>query len=113
MTPEDELWCDGYQVFDARASARAEAPDIVQQVRILGITEGIPNETLSFGPDFPPGIRAQIERALVAFTETPGWERSIGNEDFYGWAGISAAEDAEYDDLRAIVDLVGISLDNI
>ena len=113
MTPDDELWCGDYRVLDARASARAEAPDIVQQVRILSITEGIPNDTLSFGPDFPPDIRAQVEDALVAFSETPEWEESIGNQDFYGWTGINPAEDAEYDGLRTIVDLVGISLDNI
>lgn len=112
-TLEDELWCNGYRVVDARASARAEAPDIVQQVRILAITQGIPNETLSFGRDFPPGIRAEIEDALVAFAETPAWEKSIGHHDFYGWTGIAPADDAEYDVLRAIVDLVGISLDNL
>jgi phosphonate transport system substrate-binding protein len=113
VTAEDQLWCGDYRVLDARASARAEAPDIVQQVRILSITQGIPNDTLSFGPDFPADIRAQIEDALVAFAETPEWEESIGNQDFYGWTGINPADDAEYDGLRTIVDLVGISLDNI
>ncbi|HSL25025.1 MAG TPA: phosphate/phosphite/phosphonate ABC transporter substrate-binding protein [Acidimicrobiia bacterium] len=108
-----QLWCGDYRVLDARASAREEAPDIVQQVRILQITEGIPNDTLSFGPDFPDDIRTQIEDALLAFAETPEWEESIGNQDFYGWTGISPADDAEYDGLRTIVDLVGISLDNI
>ena len=113
VTADDELWCGDYRVLDARASARAEAPDIVQQVRILSITQGIPNDTLAFGPDFPSDVRAQIEEALVAFSETPEWEESIGNQDFYGWTGINPAEDAEYDGLRTIVDLVGISLDNI
>ena len=113
VTADDELWCGDYRVLDARASARAEAPDIVQKVRILSITQGIPNDTLAFGPDFPSDVRAQIEEALMAFSETPEWEESIGDQDFYGWTGINPAEDAEYDGLRTIVDLVGISLDNI
>ena len=113
VTREDELWCDGYRVLDARASARADAPDIVQQVRILAITRGIPNETLSFGRDFPPDIRSEIEDALVAFAETPEWDKSIGHHDFYGWTGIAPADDEEYDGLRAIVELVGISLNNL
>jgi phosphonate transport system substrate-binding protein len=100
-------------VLDARASARAEAPDIVQQVRILSITQGIPNDTLSFGPEFPADVRTQIEDALTAFAETPEWEESIGNQDFYGWTGISPASDAEYDGLRQIVELVGIDLDSL
>ena len=113
VTAEDELWCGDYRVLDARASARTDAPDIVQQVKILEITQGIPNDTLSFGPDFPAELRAQIEEALLAFAETEAWNDSIGNQDFYGWTGISPAEDGEYDGLRTIVDLVGISLDNI
>ena len=113
VTADDELWCGDYRVLDARASARAEAPDIVQQVKILAITEGIPNDTLSFGPDFPSDIRTQIEDALVAFSETEAWEESIGNQDFYGWTGITPAGDAEYDGLRQIVDLVGIDLDSL
>jgi phosphonate transport system substrate-binding protein len=113
VTADDELWCGDYRVLDARASARDEAPDIVQQVKILSITQGIPNDTLSFGPEFPSDLRTQIEDALVAFSATPEWEESIGNQDFYGWTGINPAEDAEYDGLRTIVDLVGIDLDSL
>jgi phosphonate transport system substrate-binding protein len=113
VTADDQLWCGEYRVLDARASARTDAPDIVQQVKILSITQGIPNDTLSFGPDFPADVRAEIEAALEAFAETDAWGESIGDQDFYGWTGISAATDSEYDGLRTIVDLVGISLDNI
>ncbi|CAN5217893.1 phosphate/phosphite/phosphonate ABC transporter substrate-binding protein [soil metagenome] len=113
VTAEDQLWCGDYRVLDARASAREEAPDIVQQVKILAITQGIPNDTLSFGPDFPADVRAQIEEALTAFAETPEWEESIGNQDFYGWTGIGTATDAEYDGLREIVELVGIDLNSL
>jgi len=97
----------GWRVLDARASARSDAPDIVQEVRILTISPAIPNDTLSFGPDFPADLRAQIEAALVAFAETEAWEASIGDQDFYGWTGIEPATDDEYDNLRKIVDLVG------
>lgn len=113
VTAEDELWCGTYRVLDARASVREEAPDIVQQVKILEISPEIPNDTLSFGPEFPEDLRAQIEEALLAFAETDAWDESIGNQDFYGWTSISPASDAEYDSLRQIVDLVGINLDNI
>ncbi len=110
---------DPLRVLDARASARTDAPDIVQQVRILGITPPIPNDTLSFGPDFPADLRAQIEEALVAFAaecetdENCAWNDSIGNQDFYGWTSINAATDAEYDDLRLGVESAGISLEDL
>lgn len=98
-----------WRVLDARASARKDAPDIIQKVRILTVSDGIPNDTLSFGPDFPADVRAKIADALVAFAGTDAWNESIGNQDFYGWTGIDTATDSEYDDLRRIVDIVGFT----
>jgi phosphonate transport system substrate-binding protein len=119
-TEDDELWCgDSYRVLDARASATTDAPDIIQATRILEISPEIPNDTLSFGPDFPEDLRAQIEQALVDFAaecetdENCAWNDSIGNEDFYGWTGIEPATDEEYDPLRAVVDTAGIELDDL
>lgn len=119
---EGDLYCgpnQEYRVLDARASATTDAPDIVQEVRILAISPEIPNDTLSFGPDFPAELRAQIEEALVAFAaeceddENCAWNDSIGNQDFYGWTGIEPATDAEYDALRAVVETAGIELEDL
>ncbi len=109
--PEEALW----RVLDARASARSDAPDIVQKLKILDISPEIPNDTLSFGPDFPADVRAQIEEALIAFAaecddnDECAWNSSIGSQDFYGWTSIDPATDSEYDSLRAIVDLLGFT----
>lgn len=117
---EDELWCgDDYRVLDARSSATTDAPDIAQATRILEISPEIPNDTLSFGPDFPEDVRAEIEQALVDFAgecetnEDCAWNQSIGHEDFYSWTTIEPATDAEYDPLRAVVDTAGIELDDL
>jgi phosphonate transport system substrate-binding protein len=117
---DPDLYCgDDFRVLDARASTITDAPDIIQQVRILEISPEIPNDTLSFGPDFPEDVRAQIEDALVAFAaecetdENCAWNDSIGNQDFYGWTGIEPATDAEYDSLRAVVEVAGIDLDSL
>jgi phosphonate transport system substrate-binding protein len=119
---EGDLYCgpnQEYRVLDARASAVTDAPDIMQQVRILEISPEIPNDTLSFGPDFPPELRTQIEEALVAFAaecetdENCAWNSSIGDQDFYGWTGIEPATDAEYDTLRAVVETAGIELEDL
>lgn len=102
-----------YRVLDARAGVRTEAPDIMQKTRILLISSGIPNDTLSFGPEFPADVRAQIEEALVAFAGTDAWNESIGNQDFYGWTGIDTATDAEYDVVRKMVEASGYTLEGL
>lgn len=105
-----KLLCDGWRVLDARANIRTEAPDVVQKVRILAVSQAIPNDTLSFGPEFPADVRTQIEDALVAFSKTEAWGTSIGSADFYGWSGIDAATDAEYDLVRQMVEATGYKL---
>jgi phosphonate transport system substrate-binding protein len=102
-----KLLCDGWRVLDARANIRVEAPDVMQKVRILAVSQSIPNDTLSFGPEFPADVRTKIEEALVAFAQTEAWGTSIGSADFYGWSGITPATDAEYDMVRAMVAATG------
>jgi phosphonate transport system substrate-binding protein len=106
-----KLLCDGWRVLDARANIRTEAPDVVQKVRILTISQAVPNDTMSFSPEFPADVRAQIETALVAFSQTEGWNSSIGSSDFYGWTGIESATDAEYDMVRAMVAATGYTIE--
>ena len=108
-----KLMCDGWRVLDARANLRTEAPDVVQKVRIMMISPPIPNDTLSFGPDFPADLRTKVSDALVAFSKTDAWNQSIGSQDFYGWTGINPAKDSEYDFVRKMVEATGLTLEGL
>ncbi|MCB0063113.1 MAG: PhnD/SsuA/transferrin family substrate-binding protein [Caldilineaceae bacterium] len=107
------LMCGDWRVLDARANLREEAPDVIQKVAILTLSPAIPNDTLSFGPDFPEDLRNQIVDALAAFAETDAWNESIGNQDFYGWTGINPATDAEYDVVRQMIESAGLTLEDL
>ena len=114
--PSDDgkkLMCGDVRVLDARANLREEAPDVVQKVRVLAISPDIPNDTLSFSPEFPADVRAKIEAALVEFAKTDAWNESIGNADFYGWTGIDTAKDAEYDVVRKMIELSGMDIEDL
>ena len=114
--PSDDgkkLMCGDWQVLDARSTIRAEALDVVQKVRILMISPSIPNDTLSFGPEFPADVRAKIEAALVEYAKTDTWKTTIGSPDFYNWTGINPATDAEYDIVRQMVEAVGLTLEDL
>ena len=113
LNADGNLVCGNLRVRDARANIREAAPDVVQAERILAISPDIPNDTLSFGPDFPADLRAQIESALVAYAATEGWGESIGSQDFYNWTGLSPATDAEYDFIREMVAAAGFDLEDI
>jgi ABC-type phosphate/phosphonate transport system substrate-binding protein len=68
---------------------------------------------MSFSPEFPEDLRAQIEEALLAFAETDGWGQSIGSEDFYGWSGLEPATDADYDFVRLMVAESGTTIESL
>jgi phosphonate transport system substrate-binding protein len=99
----EHLMVGDIEILDARRNVRTEAPDVLDQVRILRLTSPIPNDTMSFGPDFPEELRQQILDALVDFSGTEAWAQSMGNPDFYGWTGISPIEDATFDIVRDMV----------
>jgi len=113
VNADDRLVCGNYRVRDARANIREGAPDVIQKVRILFISGDIPNDTMSFSPEFPADLRKKIGDALLAFAETEAWGESIGNQDFYDWSGISPATDAEYDVVRAMVAATGLTLEGL
>jgi phosphonate transport system substrate-binding protein len=107
------LFVGDVRILDARANIRSTAPDVVDQVRILRLSAPIPNDTLSFGPDFPAELKAQIMEALYAFAKTDGWKESIGNENFYGWSSIAPITDAAYDPVRLQFQILGLTEEDI
>ncbi len=77
VNADDRLVCGNYRVRDARANIREASPDVIQKVRILMISPAIPNDTLSFGPEFPADVRAQIEAGAGGLRR----DRGVGRLD--------------------------------
>jgi phosphonate transport system substrate-binding protein len=109
IADDGNLYVGDVRVLDARANIRETAPDVVDQVRILRLSEPIPNDTLSFGPDFPEELKTQILDALYAFAETDAWAESIGSTDFYGWSGLAPITDEAYDVTRQQFEILGLT----
>ena len=110
---DGNLYVGDIRILDARANIRDVAPDVVDQVRILRLSSPIPNDTLSFGPDFPEDLKQQIMDALYAFAQTDGWAQSIGNADFYGWSGLAPIADSAYDPVRLQFQILGLTEQDI
>ncbi len=106
------IMCGNFEPRDARRNLREEAPDVMQKLRILAVTPKIPNDTLSFGPEFPEALRQQIMDALFAFAENDpeGFATAMAA---YDWTGIVAAVDEEYDPIRQAVEAAGFTLEDL
>jgi hypothetical protein len=110
---EGQLWCGGYRVLDARATLTEEAPDVVQKVRILALSPEIPNDTMSFAPEFPEDLRQTIIDGVLAFLGTELCEQSLCHENFYDWTGAGPIFDENFDGVRILIAEQGITLENI
>jgi phosphonate transport system substrate-binding protein len=103
----------GYRILDARSSVSDTAPDIFDTTRILAVTAQIPNDTVSFGPEFPLNTANQIVNALVDFTASEECLQSICSEEFYNWTGLEAVTDSFYDPVRSAMEFLGITEEDI
>ncbi len=103
---DDNLVCGSLQVNDARVSIRKVAPDVIQRLRILGISSDLPNDAVAFSPDFPPDVRVRIESALTDLSNTQAWKESLGSQDFFHWSGIAMAKDSDYDIIRSMTGMI-------
>lgn len=109
VNADGDLACgDDYQVNDARAAIAESAPDVVQKVRIMTVSDPIPNDTVSFSPEFPEDVQDEIVEAITTFAENDpeGFAKAL---DAYSWDGVAPASDADFDSIRAIVEDLGLS----
>lgn len=116
VTEDDTLMCGGYRVLDARSAIRQEAPDVIQKVRILDISNEIPNDTMSWSPEFPEELKQPIIDAIVAYLESDACqerEETICSEDFYNWTAAEPINDENFDGVRILMEQQGITLENI
>lgn len=110
---EGHIFVGDVRILDARQTAYETAPDIIEQVRILALTTAIPNDTLSFGPDFPQELRDQIVQALIDFSaDTEAWNQSALGAA-YNWTGMEPIGDEAYDVVRNQIEFLGQSEEDI
>ena len=113
LNEDGKLYCGDYRVLDARATITDEAPDVVQKVRILGLTPEIPNDTMSFSPDFPDALKQIIIDAITAYVGTDACAETLCHEQFYDWTGVGPIFDENFDGIRIMMEDQGITLENI
>ena len=81
--------------------------------RLRPLTDRIPNDTISFGPNFPLGLANDIINAMIYFTASDQCAESICADSFYGWTGVEQVSDSFYDPVRSAMDALGITEEDI
>ncbi len=109
----------GYRVLDARSAAMETYPTIFEETHILFVSDEIPNDTMSFGSEFPLGMAEEIAAAVAAYAssdaciEPPDNAVTLCSDAFYNWTGAERASDSMFDPTRFLVDVLGMTEEDI
>lgn len=109
----------GYRILDARASAIETAPDIFDATKILALTDQIPNDTVSFGAEFPLAQAQEIIEALSEYAASDACQSpaegviTLCSDDFYGWTGAAPVTDSFFDPVRFLITALGYTEEDI
>jgi basic membrane protein A len=113
LNDQGQAFAGDVRVLDARTAVLDVAPDIFEKVRIMMLTDAIPNDTMSFSPEFPEALKSQIMDAMVAFTASDACKESICSDQFYNWTGIQPIQDSAYDVVRKLIKGLGYTEEDI
>ncbi len=107
-----DLVCTDQRPRDARRNIREEAPDVIQMVKIVALSDPIPNDTMSFSPDFPEDVATLVVDAMKGFAadDPDGFATAF---DAYSWDNVADTNDAEFDSIRALLDALGYDLEDL
>ncbi len=95
-------------IRDARVLIKEKHPDVVEQIKIIEITENIPNDPFVFRKNFPENLEKKFVIALKKFLQTKTGKKAF--ENIYGVTGVVNAEDANYNALRDLIKKVNIDI---
>src|SRR5690606_15357325 len=70
------------EIQDARRLVKTQYPDVEEKIKIVELTEPIPNDPIVFRKDLPEDIKKTIVDTFVAYVKTP--EGKAAFEKLYG-----------------------------
>lgn len=85
--------------MDAREKLLETHKDIFEKIRIIGFTDWIPNDTVTFRKNLPHELEQKVVNALHDFAQGSEGQQTL--KSLYDVDGLDYATDADYDVVRA------------
>lgn len=90
---------------DARRLVQTQFPDVKEKIKIIQLTDPIPNDPIAFRKDMPEEMKQKVTDALITFQKTDEGRKVF--YDIYGITGMVRTTDARYDGVREILKDLG------
>ncbi len=98
---------DNGKIEDARRLVLTQYPDVEAKIKIIELSDPIPNDPMVFRKDLPEEMKVKIADALLAFVATP--EGKTAFSEIYGVTALKPATDADYEPVRKMLSALGKS----
>ncbi len=98
-------------IRDARVLIEKKFPDVSEKIKIIEITENIPNDPFVFRKSFPENLEKKFVIALKKFLLTKSGKKAF--ENIYGVTGVVDAKDSNYNSLRDLIKKVDIDINKL
>jgi phosphonate transport system substrate-binding protein len=93
------------KIEDARQLVLAQYPDIEEKVKIIQLTDPIPNDPIVMRADLDEKMKSTVVDALIKFMDTPEGQKSL--KEVFGITGMIRSSDERYDGVREILKTLG------
>lgn len=97
--------------MDARSRVKKQYPDVFDKIKIVALTDEIPNDPVVFRKNMPDEMVEKIKKALLKFVNTEEGKKVL--PDIYSMEGLIETTDSDYDGLRKMVEEAGIKLEEL
>ena len=98
-------------IRDARVLIKKKFPDVSEKIKIIEITENIPNDPFVFRKNFPEDLEKKFILALKKFLLTKAGKKAF--ENIYGVTDVVDAKDVNYNALRDLIKKVDIDINQL
>ncbi|WP_413560084.1 phosphate/phosphite/phosphonate ABC transporter substrate-binding protein [Bdellovibrio sp. HCB209] len=89
------------KIEDARRLVKLQYPDVEQKVKIVELSEPIPNDPIVFRADMPEEMKEKISDVLLQWVATPEGRKSL--DLMLGATNLKKTTDADYDSVREML----------
>lgn len=101
----------GATFVDARGNIEEDNPDVMDVVKVIALTEDIPNDGVQFHPSVPEETRSRIVDALLDIASTEDGAEALALA--YEWTGLVERDDSFYDPFRQVLQASGMSVEDL
>lgn len=96
---------EGKEIQDARRLVKTQYPDVEEKIKIVELSDSIPNDPIIFRKEMPEEMKNKIAEAFVSFVKSPEGKEAFGK--IYSVTDLKPASDKDYDSVREMLKALG------